>query len=65
MKMMKYLTVRWKNTFEGRSLMEGLKLLTKPAVTPTITDEDNDNDKNKNKNNKNKKPEKEAELEYE
>jgi len=64
-KMMKYLTVRWKNTFEGRSLMEGLKLLTKPAVTPTITDEDNDNDKNKNKNNKNKKPEKETELEYE
>ena len=60
-KMMKYLTVRWKNTFEGRSLMEGLKLLTKPAVKPTITDDDND----KNKNKQNKKPEKETELEYE
>ena len=59
-KMMKYLTVRWKNTFEGRSLMEGLKLLTIPAVKPTITDDDND----KNKNKQNKKPEKEAELEY-
>ena len=58
-KMMKYLTVRWKNTFEGRSLMEGLKLLTKPAVKPTITDYDNDKSK------QNKKPEKEAELEYE
>jgi hypothetical protein len=60
-KMMKYLTVRWKNTFEGRSLMEGLKLLTKPAVKPTITDDDND----KNKNKQNKKPEEEAELDYE
>ena len=58
-KMMKYLTVRWKNTFEGRSLMEGLKLLTKPAVKPTITDDDND------KNKQNKKTEKETELEYE
>lgn len=57
-KMMKYLTVRWKNTFEGRSLMEGLKLLTKPAVKPTITDDDNDKSK------QNKKPEKETELEY-
>ena len=58
-KMMKYLTVRWKNTFEGRSLMEGLKLLTKPAIKPTVTDDDND------KNKQNKKPEKEAKLEYE
>jgi hypothetical protein len=63
-KMMKYLTVRWKNTFEGRSLMEGLKLLTKPAVKPTITDDDNENNKN-NKNKQNKKPEKEAELDDE
>ena len=46
-KMMKYLTVRWKNTFEGRSLMEGLKLLNKPAVKPTITDDEKDS-KNKN-----------------
>ena len=58
-KMMKYLTVRWKNTFEGRSLMEGLKLLTKPAIKPTVTDDDN------YKNKQNKKPEKEAKLEYE
>ena len=62
-KMMKYLTVRWKNTFEGRSLMEGLKLLNKPAVKPTIIDEDEKESKNKNK--QNKKPEKETELEYE
>ena len=47
-KMMKYLTVRWKNTFEGRSLMEGLKLLNKPAVKPTITDDNEKDGKNKN-----------------
>ena len=46
-KMMKYLSVRWKNTFEGQSLIDGLKLLSKPAIKPTITDED---DKNKNNN---------------
>jgi hypothetical protein len=40
-KMMKYLTVRWKNTFEGRSFIDGLKLLTKPAIKPTITDDVN------------------------
>jgi len=49
-KMMKYLTVRWKNTFEGRSLIEGLKLLNKPAVKPTVTD---DNEKEKDSKNKN------------
>ena len=49
-KMMKYLTVRWKNTFEGRSLMEGLKLLNKPAVKPTVTD---DNEKEKDGKNNN------------
>lgn len=49
-KMMKYLTVRWKNTFEGRSLMEGLKLMNKPAVKPTVTDDDEKESKNKNKN---------------
>ena len=49
-KMMKYLTVRWKNTFEGHSLVESLKLLTKPAIKPTVTDDDKDKDKNKNKN---------------
>lgn len=64
-KMMKYLTVRWKNTFEGRSLLEGLKLLTKSAVKPTITDDDNDKNKNNDKNKQNKKPEKETELDYE
>jgi hypothetical protein len=47
-KMMKYLTVRWKNTFEGRSLMEGLKLLNKPAVKPTVTEDDEKDSKNKN-----------------
>jgi len=47
-KMMKYLTVRWKNTFEGRSLMEGLKLLNKPAVKPTITDDETKDSKDKN-----------------
>jgi hypothetical protein len=49
-KMMKYLTVRWKNTFEGHSLMESLKLLNKPAVKPTIIDEDEKESKNKDKN---------------
>ncbi len=34
--MMQYLTVRWKNTFEGRSIIDGMKLLFKPAVKPTI-----------------------------
>jgi len=38
---MKYLTVSWKNTFEGRSFIDGLKLLTKPAIKPTITDDEN------------------------
>ena len=47
-KMMKYLMVRWKNTFEGRSLMEGLKLLTKPAIKPTVTDDYEKDSKNKN-----------------
>lgn len=56
-KMMKYLTVRWKNTFEGRSIMDGMRLLVKPAVKPTIVegeDEGEGDDENKNKN-KNKK----------
>lgn len=49
-KMMKYLTVRWKNTFEGRSLIDGMRLLVKPAVKPTIVEgEDGGDDKNKNK----------------
>ena len=53
-KMMKYLSVRWKNTFEGQSFLDGLKLLAKPAVKPTITDDDDDdNNKNKKENNKN------------
>jgi hypothetical protein len=54
--MMKYLTVRWKNTFEGHSFIESLKLLNKPAIKPTVTDDDvkktnkNTNaDKNKDK----------------
>jgi len=48
-KMMKYLTVRWKNTFEGRSLIDGMRLLVKPAAKPTIVDEGASDDKNKNK----------------
>jgi len=51
-KMMKYLTVRWKNTFEGRSFIDGLKLLTKPAVKPTVTEEDTKDSKDKNKDKK-------------
>jgi len=42
-KMMKYLSVRWKNTFEGRTFFEGLMLLSKPAVKPTVTDDDGKN----------------------
>lgn len=49
-KTMKYLTVRWKNTFEGHSFIESLKLLNKPAVKPTVTDDD---DAKKTKTNKN------------
>jgi hypothetical protein len=51
-KMMKYLTVRWKNTFEGRSITDGLRLLFKPAAKPTIVEGDGAvqaDDKNKNK----------------
>jgi hypothetical protein len=32
---MKYLSVRWKNTFTGRSAADGIKLLFKPAPIPT------------------------------
>ena len=56
-KMMKYLSVRWNNTFEGQTFIGGLKLLSKPAIKPTITDEDNNNNnnnKNNNNNNNNK-----------
>jgi hypothetical protein len=53
--MMKYLSVRWKNTFEGRSFIDGLKLLGKPAVKPTITDDNDDKNANKNKKENNKK----------
>ena len=49
-KMMKYLTVRWKNTFEGRSFMDGIKLLSKPAIKPTITDDDKDKQNKENQN---------------
>jgi hypothetical protein len=51
-KMMKYLTVRWKNTFEGRSITDGFRLLFKPAAKPTIVEGDGavqEDDKNKNK----------------
>ena len=45
--MMKYLKIRFDNTFEGRSFIEGIKLLNKPAVTPTIMDDDKINKKEK------------------
>jgi len=51
--MMKYLKNRFENTFKGRSFIEGIKLLNKPAVTPTIMDDDKDKDKDKNKDNNN------------
>ncbi len=38
--MMKYLKNRFDNTFKGRSFIEGVKLLNKPAITPTIMDDD-------------------------
>jgi hypothetical protein len=44
-KMMKYLSVRWQNTFKERTFFEGLMLLSKPAVTPTITEDDSNNTK--------------------
>lgn len=50
-KMMKYLKNRFDNTFKGRSFIEGIKLLNKPAVTPTIMDDDKDEDKDASKNN--------------
>ena len=37
---MKYLKNRFDNTFKGRSFIEGVKLLNKPAITPTIMDDD-------------------------
>jgi hypothetical protein len=43
-KMMKYLKNRFDNTFKGRPFIEGIKLLNKPAVTPTIMDDDKDED---------------------
>jgi hypothetical protein len=39
--MMKYLKNRFDNTFKGRSFIEGIKLLNKPAITPTIMDDEN------------------------
>jgi hypothetical protein len=44
--MMKYLKNRFDNTFKGRSFIEGIKLLDKPAVTPTIMEDDKDTSKN-------------------
>jgi hypothetical protein len=50
-KMMKYLKNRFDNTFKGRPFIEGIKLLNKPAVTPTIMDDDKDEDEDTSKNN--------------
>ena len=35
---MKYLARRWANTFSGRSFLDGIKLLFKPAPVPTDVD---------------------------
>lgn len=35
---MKYLATRWKNTFSGRSFLDGIKLLFKPAPVATNVD---------------------------
>jgi hypothetical protein len=57
---MKYLATRWKNTFSGRSFLDGIKLLIKPAPVPTISGTSppvppppNQTNNNKTKNNKN------------
>lgn len=54
-KTMKYLSVRWKNTFEGRTFFEGLMLLNKPAVKPTVTDDDGKGKETGKENGKDKK----------
>jgi hypothetical protein len=54
-KTMKYLSVRWKNTFEGRTFFEGLVLLNKPAVKPTVTDDDGKGKETGKENGKDKK----------
>ena len=54
-KMMKYLSVRWQNTFKERTFFEGLILLNKPAVKPTITDDDGKNKETGKENGKDKK----------
>lgn len=48
-KRMNYLKNRFKNTFKGRSFIEGIKLLNKPAVTPTIMDDDKIKEKEQEK----------------
>ena len=35
-----YLKNRMDNTFDGRPFLEEIKLLNKPAITPTIMDDD-------------------------
>lgn len=60
--MMKYLKNRFKNTFKGRSFIEGIKLLNKPAVTPTIMDDDKIKEKEQ-ENEKEKEQEQEQEQE--
>jgi len=58
---MKYLATRWANTFSGRSFLEAIKLLFKPAPVPTIIESSktppppppNKTNNNKTKNNNN------------
>ena len=47
--MMKYLKNRFDNTFKGRSFIEGVMLLNKPAITPTIMDDSDNKNKDKDK----------------
>jgi hypothetical protein len=52
---MKYLSVRWQNTFKERTFFEGLMLLNKPAVKPTVTDDDGKGKETGKENGKDKK----------
>jgi hypothetical protein len=51
---MKYLATRWANTFSGRSFLEAIKLLFKPAPVPTIIDSSKTPPPPPNKTNNNK-----------
>lgn len=58
-----YLKNRIDNTFEGRSFIEGIKLLNKPAITPTIMDDAEINKKKKEQEKRKKQEEEQEEQE--